>query len=98
MNIRLLRGRIFDDRDGAAAGLSAIVSEATANRLWPGQDPIGRRLRLSFTEDDPWHTVVGVVATARYREITNPRFDVYVAMRQSGSDVQHFTVAQLAIL
>ena len=53
MNIRLLRGRIFDERDSANAGLSAIVSEATANRLWPGQDPIGRRVRLSFTEDDP---------------------------------------------
>jgi predicted permease len=92
MNIRLLGGRIFDERDSANAALSAIVSEATANRLWPGKDPIGRRVRLSFTEDDPWHTVVGVVATARYREITNPRFDIYVAMRQSTSDVQHFTV------
>ena len=92
MNIRLLRGRIFDERDRANATLSAIVSEATANRLWPGKDPIGRRVRLSFTEDDLWHTVVGVVATARYREITNPRFDIYVAMRQSTSDVQHFTV------
>ena len=92
MNIRLLRGRIFDERDSAGAGLSAIVSEATANRLWPGQDPIGKQLRLSLTEDDRWHTVVGVVATARYREIANPRSDLYVPMRQSTIDVKHFTV------
>ena len=93
MNIRLLRGRIFDERDSAAQpACSAIVSEATANRLWPGQDPIGKRLRLSLTEDDRWHTVVGVVATARYREIANPRFDLYVPMRQSTIDVKHFTV------
>ncbi len=92
MNIRLLRGRIFDERDRAGAGLSAIVSEAAANRLWPGQDPIGKQLRLSLTEDDRWHTVVGVVATARYREIANPRSDLYVPMRQSTIDVKHFTV------
>jgi predicted permease len=92
MHIRLLRGRNFDERDGPGTALSAIVSEAAAGRLWAGQDPIGKRLRLSLTEDGRWHTVVGVVATARYREIVNPRLDVYVPMRQSTIDVKHFTV------
>jgi putative ABC transport system permease protein len=93
MGIRLLRGRLFDVRDNAAAGRVAVVSEAAANHLWPGQDPLGKRLRLSLTEsEDRWLTVVGVVATARYREIATPRFDLYVPMRQSTSDVQHFTV------
>ena len=79
MSMRLLRGRIFDERDIAAADRTAVVSEAAANHLWPGQDPLGKRLRLSLTEStDRWHTVVGVVATARYREIDNPRFDLYV--------------------
>ena len=36
--------------------------------------------------------MVGVVATARYREIDNPRFDLYVPLRQAESDVQHFTI------
>ena len=92
MNIRLVRGRIFDQRDGAAAALSAIVSEAAASHFWPGQDPLGKRLRLALTEDGRWHTVVGVVATARYREIANPRLDLYVPMLQSTIDVKHFTV------
>jgi len=92
MNIRLLRGRIFDVRDTAAASPSTIVSEETATRLWPGQDPLGRRLRLNLYDDRRWHTVVGVVATARYREIANARSDLYVPMRQSTIDVQHFTV------
>ena len=92
MAIRLVRGRIFDGRDMAKADPTAIVSEATANRLWPGENPVGKRLRLSVSEGNRWHTVVGVVATARYREITTPRSDVYVPLRQSGSDVQHFTV------
>ena len=92
MNIKLLRGRIFDERDAAAASPSAIVSGETANRLWPGQEPLGKRLRLNLYDDARWYTVVGVVATARYREIANPRSDLYVAMRQSTIDVQHFTV------
>jgi putative ABC transport system permease protein len=92
MNIKLLRGRIFDERDAPAASPSAIVSEETANRLWPGQDPLSKRLRLNLNDDGRWHTVVGVVATARYREIANPRSDLYVPMRQSTIDVQHFTV------
>ena len=65
MNIKLLRGRIFDERDAAAASPSAIVSEETANRLWPRQDPLGKRLRLNLDDDGRWRTVVGVVATAR---------------------------------
>ena len=92
MSIKLLRGRIFDERDAVAASPSAIVSEETANRLWPRQDALGKRLRLNLDDDGRWRTVVGVVATARYREIANPRSDLYVPMRQSTIDVQHFTV------
>jgi predicted permease len=93
MAIRLLRGRLFDERDNATAARTTVVSEAAANHLWPGQDALGKRLRLSATEsEDRWLTVVGVVATARYREIDNPRFDLYVPLRQSASDVRHFTV------
>ena len=97
MSIRLIRGRIFDGRDGEEAPLVAIVSEAMAARLWPGQNPIGKRFRTLVAEagDEQrprWHTVVGVVATARYREIESPRFDLYVPLRQADSDVQHFTI------
>jgi len=97
MGIRLVRGRHFDDRDTATSPLVVIVSEAMAARVWPGQDPLGRRLTTAALEERPnepvrWQTVVGVVATARYREIDNPRFDLYVPLRQAESDVQHFTV------
>jgi predicted permease len=97
MGIRLLRGRLFDARDASDAPPVVIVSEAMAARVWPGQDPIGKRLRDSFFEHASkdraprWQTVVGVVATARYREIENPRLDLYVPLRQGGA-IQHFTV------
>jgi putative ABC transport system permease protein len=96
MRIPLLRGRSFEATDQDGSPLVVIVSEATAARLWPGQDPIGKRLRSYSPQDDPdrspyWHTVVGVVGTARYREIQAPRLDVYVPLRQV-PQVQHFVV------
>jgi putative ABC transport system permease protein len=44
MEIRLVRGRAFTDRDTANAPGAVIVSESTARRLWPGSDPLGRRM------------------------------------------------------
>jgi hypothetical protein len=65
-----------------------------ASRVWPGQDPIGKRLSTHGAQerDDQWQTVVGVVASARYREIESPRLDVYVPLRQAESFVNHYVV------
>ena len=92
MKIPLLAGRMFEATDSSKSPLVAIVSAATASRLWPGQDPIGKRLHLSLSGDGEWHTVVGVVGTARYREIDSPRFDLYVPLRQVDTDGQYFMV------
>lgn len=95
MGIRLVHGRYFDERDTGHSPHVVIVSEAMATRVWPGQDPLRKRLRANASEgtehDSPrWDTVVGVVATARYREIQSPRLDLYVPFRQTSDDVQHF--------
>lgn len=92
MKIPLLRGRVFEATDSSKSPLVAIVSAATATRLWPDQDPVGKRLHLSLSEDGEWHTVVGVAGTARYREIDSPRFDLYVPLRQVDTDGQYFMV------
>lgn len=96
MDIRLLRGRLFNDLDTEKAPPVVVVSETLAARLWPGQDPIGRRLLTHGAPGDEkrpgWQTVVGVVESARYREIETPRFDVYLPYRQAPDDVQHFTL------
>jgi predicted permease len=62
--ITLLRGRHFGDADGAAGQPVAIVSRRMADRLWPGRDPIGKRVRQPRA-GAPWITVVGVVADVR---------------------------------
>jgi putative ABC transport system permease protein len=94
MDIRLLQGRLFDDRDTAKSPPVVLVGQSLAARLWPGQNPIGRRLLAYGAPGDEktpgWQTVVGVVEDARYREVEAPRFDLYLPHRQAPNQVQHF--------
>jgi predicted permease len=72
MGLDLLGGRVFDDRDHTSSLGNVIVSRAAADRLWPGRDPVGRRIR--FSGDEQWQTVVGVVEDVLqndYRETPN---------------------------
>jgi putative ABC transport system permease protein len=94
MDIRLLQGRLFDERDTLRSPLVVIVGQSLAARLWPGQDPIGKRMLIAAEEgkEPPWQTVVGVVEDARYREVETPRFDLYLPHRQAPNPVQHFMV------
>ena len=94
MDIRLLQGRLFDERDTVKSPLVVIVGQSLAARLWPGQDPIGRRMLTEAQEgkEPPWQTVVGVVEDARYREVETPRFDLYLPYRQAPNPVEHFMV------
>jgi predicted permease len=62
LGIRLLRGRMFTQSDKAGSQLVAIVNREMAERYWPGQAPIGKRLRRGMPETaTPWMTVVGEV-------------------------------------
>ena len=68
MGMRLLRGREFTEADNEKAPGVVMVSESVARTLWPGQDPIGKRISM---EDKPkpedWLTVVGVVDDVKQR-------------------------------
>ena len=85
----VLRGRGFDARDGAKGGEVAIVNQRFAARHFPGEDPIGRRIRFPDedpVDDTPWLTIVGVSPDIRHG---NPRDrelpDVaYIPLRQLG--------------
>ncbi len=67
LGIPLLRGRLFDGNDGRVAPGVAVISESVANKVWPGEDPIGRRIdRSNMDGVDQLMTIVGVVGDARY--------------------------------
>ena len=59
----LTRGRLFTEQDRTRP--VAVVTEQTASRLWPGQDPVGRRFLRGNSPDRPAQEVVGVVGDAR---------------------------------
>jgi putative ABC transport system permease protein len=95
MKIPLRGGRFFTDRDTSEAPRVAIVSESTAQRLWPGQNAIGKRIWMaSFTPDAPpmWRTVVGVVSDVRYRGLQEVQLDIYDAALQTGQPADNILV------
>jgi predicted permease len=81
----VLSGREFDDTDGASGIPVIIVNQAFANKYWPGQSPLGKRLRL-FDGKTPqeWLTVVGVASNIAQNAITQMESDplVYLPYRQ----------------
>jgi hypothetical protein len=72
-----------------------IVSQRLAERLWHGVEPIGKRLHLGDAPQGAtprWLTVVGVVEDARYRELTDSRYDLYLPFGQALPAVKHYVV------
>jgi predicted permease len=87
MGIRLLGGRDFDERDDATAPGVAIVSHSVAQTLWPGEDPMGKRVSM---KDNPkpadWLTIVGVVTDIQQEPLTRkPDPAIYQCYLQVGS-------------
>ena len=69
MNIPLVRGRLFGADDTPAGAEVAVVNELLAKRTWPGEDPIGRRVKVAWTHADAEVTIVGVVGDIRDRAL-----------------------------
>ena len=81
--IPLLRGRGFLESDREDAPPVVVVSHSVAERFWPGQDPIGKRMKLvGDTGARVWHTVVGEVGDIRYRDLRVATPSVFAPWRQ----------------
>ncbi|MCB9384047.1 MAG: ABC transporter permease [Bryobacterales bacterium] len=66
LDIPLLAGRAFDPRDNADAEPVVIVNQAAARAYWPGENPLGKRIRFDLSGDGPWASVVGVAGDIHY--------------------------------
>jgi len=65
MGIPLLKGRFFDEHDGTNPVV--VIDETAAAKLWPREDPIGRRIKLGASPQNlPWLTIVGIVGKVRH--------------------------------
>jgi predicted permease len=65
MGIALLRGRELSDHDVSGAPVAAVINQKFAERVWPGQDPIGKKFRAFASEKEQSEVVVGVVANVK---------------------------------
>ncbi|UCC31738.1 MAG: ABC transporter permease, partial [Phycisphaerales bacterium] len=92
MNIPLLAGRDFTEFDTSETEGVVIVSKGLAELLWPGENPLGRRLKHAPRDDpDPWLTVIGVVGDVRHFGLDQGfRHETYRPLAQQGSRAATF--------
>jgi putative ABC transport system permease protein len=81
MGIRLMDGRLFDDRDVQGGPEVVIINKSMALTFWPHQNPIGRRVRPGGAKD--WCTIVGVVDDVKNAGLDRPAgTELYLPYRQ----------------
>jgi putative ABC transport system permease protein len=76
LRIPLLEGRLLTAQDGPDTPLVIVISQSLAHRIWPNQDPVGKRIKFGWAESsEPWKTIVGVVgdiAQSPFRRVPEP--------------------------
>lgn len=93
MGLALLEGRDFTARDGEHAEQVAIISRSLAERLRKqGRTPVGERLRFGKDPIAELHKVIGVVADARYRRVTETGDDIYVNHEQALAPTNYLVI------
>jgi putative ABC transport system permease protein len=84
MGMRIARGRGITDRDTAATPLVAVVNQTLVDRYFAGQDPIGKRLEIAFSDPPRWREIVGVVADVKINGLDRDTpVQVYAAYMQT---------------
>jgi predicted permease len=83
MGIPLRRGRFFDARDSADSQPAVVVNRRLAEQYWPGEDAIGKRLKVGpLDSPNAWLTVVGVVGDTRQTGLNEQKLEFYVPYAQ----------------
>jgi len=93
MGVRLLSGRTFTEHDRIGEPWTAVISERLAERLFPGEDPVGRQVLLWKGQEDRLAEIIGVVANQRERGLdSDPTLTVYLPYYGSGWSPMQFVV------
>ena len=91
LNIPLLQGRDFQPTDTSGAPIVAIIDDTLAQRYWPANDAIGKR--IATTGDREWMMIVGVVKGIKHNSISEEKSPhIYMAMAQSPAPRASFVV------
>jgi predicted permease len=94
MRIPLIRGRLFTPADTADQPRAVIIDERMAHDLFPGIDPLGKRLKFGdAASTSPWETIVGIVGNVKqYALDADARIALYRPITQSGARSLFVTV------
>ncbi len=95
----ILKGRGFDSSDRIGSPPVVIINRAMARRYWPGQDPLGKRFRLTDDEEhQPWVRIVGIVEDVRQMGLdVAGRAEMYFPYTQERTSFGYFTPRDLAV-
>jgi len=88
LGIPILRGRALVETDASGAPEVAVISRTMADRYWPGEDPVGKRISYGTNErgEVTWTIIVGVVGDVKQKGLhADPRPEAYVPLAQSPS-------------
>jgi putative ABC transport system permease protein len=84
LRIKLVEGRLFDQRDGAGSQPVALINQTMARRFWPEEEPVGKRFKRGGPgEASPWITVAGIVGDVHQAGLDVPaRPEMYFPYQQ----------------
>jgi putative ABC transport system permease protein len=111
MSIALRNGRLLSDADTQDTAPVAVISESLARRYFPGEDPLGRRIKAGkAASDEPWRMIVGVVGDIRYNWVEKddvptlylplpqaPPYSTAVALRVQGDPLRLASAARAEV-
>jgi putative ABC transport system permease protein len=83
MRIPLRQGRYLDPADRAGGASVMLINETASRALFPGESPIGKRVRVGDATAGPWRTIVGVVGDVRHQDLAHaPTMQMYLPESQ----------------
>ncbi len=92
MGVPLLRGREFTSRDIEGAPPVVVINETAARRIWPDEDPVGKRFKFGGN-DDPWLEIVGVVGDIKHNGLdAEPSLESYAPYAQASDTYMTFAL------
>jgi putative ABC transport system permease protein len=99
LGLPLLKGRSIESRDDASVPSVMVINDSMAKRLFPGEDPIGKRVRFGPEgADAPWNTIIGVVGDVRQMGLdVEAEPELYLAAAQTGASFAFFWPKHLLV-
>ncbi len=93
MKVPLVKGRYFEETDVEGKPPIAIVNQAFANTYFPGEDPMGKRFRFTFSDKQPFRQIVGIIRNENEGQLDEAMAPtLYLPFEQSASSYMFFVI------